>query len=204
MQETIGFASALSFGHWFNSDSEMDQLYPESVQLLATKHWTPLNITKLVVQFLVPHKAVKVLDIGSGVGKFCLAAAFYKPQASFYGVEQRKHLVDYADEAKKSTGLQNVHFLHQNLTKLNFNRFDHFYFYNSFYENLMNTDKIDDSVICAPNLYIYYNRYLYKKMEGMPSGTRIATFHSISNKMPPGFDLVESHLDQLLKFWIKT
>jgi len=32
------------------------------------------------------------LDIGSGVGKFCLAGAYYKPSASFFGVEQRKDL----------------------------------------------------------------------------------------------------------------
>jgi hypothetical protein len=156
------------------------------------------------VEFLVPHKGVKVLDLGSGVGKFCLAGAFYKPEASFYGVEQRKHLVELADAAKNSLGLQNVHFLHKNLTKLNFRGFDHFYFYNSFYENLMNTEKIDDRVTCAPYLYDYYNHCLYNKMEDMPPGTRIATFHCIDDRMPSGFDLVESQIGQLLKFWIKT
>jgi hypothetical protein len=196
--------SSCSLDHWFTSDFEIHQLYPESIQVLARKHWTPLHVTKRVVQFLVPHKDVKVLDIGSGVGKFCLAGAYYKPQASFYGVEQRKHLVEHADKAKKSLALENVHFLHRNLTKLNFNRFDHFYFYNSFYENLMNTEKIDDSVTCSPELYNYYNRYLYKKMEDMPCGTRVATFHSIDDRMPPSFDLIESDIGQLLKFWIKT
>jgi SAM-dependent methyltransferase len=196
--------AASNLDHWFSSDAQMHHLYPRSMQELAIRHWTPLHITKLVTQFLVPQGGVKVLDIGSGVGKFCLAGAYYKPEAAFYGVEQRQHLIYNAITARKILGLKNVHFLHQNLTHLDFTQYDHFYFYNSFYENLADTDKIDNSITCCPELFNYYNRQLYKKLDQMPAGTRLATFHSPEEEIPPSYYLLEQHKEKLLKFWIKV
>jgi len=187
----------------FSSDNQLHRLYPLSVQLLAARHWTPLNIARMAAHFLASHTGAKVLDIGSGAGKFCLAGAYYKPNAVFYGVEQRKHLVDNARTARDMLGLQNVHFLCQNLTQLDFKEYDHFYFYNSFYENLADTEKIDDKVICSPHLYNYYTRCLYKKLDEMPAGTRLVTFHTIEDKIPAGYHLVEEQAGSLLKFWMK-
>ena len=188
---------------WFSTDTQLDHLYPKSIQLLAQRHWTPLNITQMVVEFLTPQKDVKVLDIGSGVGKFCLAAGYYKPHATFFGVEQRKDLVSHAEFARKFLGLRNVHFLHQNLTELDFRQYDHFYFYNSFYENLTNTEKIDNNIECTPELYDYYNQKLYDKLDKMRAGTRLATFHSLEDNIPPNYQLLEARSSNLLKFWIK-
>lgn len=192
-----------SLDQWFTTDSQFHALYPEPIQLLANRHWTSLNITRLVVEFLATHSGVKVLDIGSGVGKFCLAAAYYKPYASFWGVEQREHLVHHAKTAKGILGLKNAHFIHSNITQLDFKQYDHFYFFNSFFENLMTTDKIDDTITHSPHLYIYYHRELYKKLEQMPTGTRIATFHCLEDKMPAGYCQADAKMGNLLKFWMK-
>lgn len=199
----LASTSSSSLARWFTTDLQTDALYPEPIQLLAGRHWTPLNITQMVVEFLATHPGVKVLDIGSGVGKFCLAGAYYKPYASFFGVEQRKRLVVHAETAKEVLGLQNVHFIHSNITQLDFKQYDHFYFFNSFYENLMIIDKIDDAVTHSPHLYSYYHHELYKKLEQMPAGTRIATFHCLEDKMPAGYLQVDAKVGALLKFWMK-
>ncbi|MES1224387.1 MAG: class I SAM-dependent methyltransferase [Bacteroidota bacterium] len=189
--------------NWFTTDEQFHHLYPVSIQLLAKRHWTPLHITQRVAQYLAPTDNAKVLDIGSGVGKFCLAAAHCMPSALFYGVEQRKDLVAHAETARIRLGLENVHFIHRNFTQLDFHQFDHFYFYNSFHENLVATDKIDDSIAYSTELYNYYNRYLYRKLEEMPSGTRLVTFHSLEEEVPPVYHLVEAQVENLLKCWIK-
>jgi SAM-dependent methyltransferase len=189
---------------WFRTDVQLNRLYPESIQLLAHRHWTPLQITQLVAQFLVTHPGVNVLDIGSGVGKFCLAGAYYKPHASFHGVEQRKDLVAHAEDARDLLGLQNVHFIHGNITDLDFRQYDHFYFFNSFYENLMENDLIDNSITYSTYLFNYYHNQLYKKLNAMPTGTRVATFHCLDHKIPPGYQVVDSQVNTLLKFWIKV
>lgn len=188
---------------WFSSDIQFLQLYPVSIQVLARRHWTPLNVAQKTADFLAAEKNVRILDIGSGVGKFCLAAAYYKPDAFYYGVEQRKDLVEHAELARHYLALQNVSFIHGNFTQLNLKHYDHFYFYNSFYENLTGTGKIDDSIAYSGELYNYYIRYLFKQLEQMPSGTRLATYHSLEDEVPPCFYVVGSEIDNLLKFWIK-
>ncbi len=189
---------------WFNSDEQFGKLYPVPVQLLAKRHWTPLAVARLAADFLAATNGAKILDIGSGSGKFCLAAAFIKPRSFFYGVEQRKHLVYNAETARQITRLKNVSFIHGNFTQLDFGQYDHFYFYNSFYENLSYTDKIDDSIDYSGELYNYYNRYLYKQLDLKPAGTRLATFHSLENEIPPDYHVVGTEVDNLLKFWIKV
>ena len=87
---------------------------------------------------------------------------------------------------------------------LDLRNYDHFYFYNSFYENLVGTDKIDDSIDYTSGLYNYYNRYLYKQLEQKPTGTRLATYHSLEDEIPPSYLVVGSEFDNLLKFWIKV
>jgi len=188
---------------WFHSDEDFNQLYPPYIQAMSRRHWTPLAVARSAAKFLAAEKNVKILDIGSGVGKFCLSAAFYKPAAFYYGVEQRRGLINYAEIARDAIFLQNVSFIHGNFTQLNFKNFDHFYFYNSFYENLTGTDKIDESIEFSGELYNYYNRYLYKELEKMKAGTRLATFHSLEDEIPPGYLVVGSEMNNLLKFWIK-
>jgi hypothetical protein len=188
---------------WFTTDVQLHQLFPEPIRAQARMHWTPLYIIQKAASYLAFNNKVKILDIGSGVGKFCLAGAFYKPTVSFFGVEQRKNLITHAEFARKILRLQNVHFLHRNFTQINLCDYDHFYFYNAFFENLDGTDKIDNEIVYSNELYNYYSIYLYNQLEKMPVGTRIATYCSWGDEIPPCYQVAETHFDNLLKFWIK-
>lgn len=188
---------------WFNSDAIFNQLYPPPIQLLARRHWTPLAVARRAASFLAEKNSVRILDIGSGVGKFCLTAAYCQPHCFFYGVEQRESLMDHAETAREILYLNNVSFIHGNFTQLDFKIYDHFYFYNAFYENLAGTDKIDDSIDYSVELYNYYNRYLFRQLEQKPAGTRLATFHSLEDEIPEGYHIVGTEMDNQLKFWIK-
>ena len=80
---------------------------------------------------------------------------------------------------------------------------DHFYFYNSFYENLSGTEKIDDSIDYSSELFNYYNRYLFRELEKKPAGTRLVTYHSLEDEIPPGYEVVGTAINEYLKMWIK-
>jgi SAM-dependent methyltransferase len=188
---------------YFVEESNFRTLYPYSIQKLDALHWSPLAVTNKAVQFLVRDEVVNVLDIGSGTGKFCLAGAYYRPAAHYYGVEQREDLVRQAAIVRDRLGLNNVHFIHSNFTQLDLKEYDHFYFYNSFFENLSATDRIDDSIAYSRELYNYYSHYLYKQLEEMPVNTRIVTYCSWGDEIPPAYQLAETHFDSLLKCWIK-
>lgn len=197
------FTDKMPVEKWFGSDHQFHHLYPASIRSQAIRHWTPLAIAQQAANFLTTSPGVKILDIGSGTGKFCLSAAFFKPQSFLYGIEQRQDSIDHANTAKKILGLNNVKFLHGNFTQLQLKDYDHFYFYNSFYENLAGTDKIDDSIGYSTSLYNYYNNYLFNRLDQMPSGTRLVTYHSLEYEVPPGYHVAESYEDDLLKCWIK-
>ena len=189
---------------YFSEESSFRNLFPHPMQKLDALHWSPLPVISKAVQFLVQEEVVNVLDIGSGIGKFCLAGAYNRPAAHYYGVEQREDLVMQAALVRDRLGLNNVHFIHSNFTQLDLKQYDHFYFYNSFFENLSATDRIDDSIAYSRELYNYYSHYLYKQLEEMPRGTRIVTYCSWSDEIPNGYSLVEAHFDSLLKCWIKS
>jgi len=187
----------------FQGDEEFNEMYPSPIRELANCHWTPLSVARKAASFLAIKPGSKILDIGSGAGKFCLAAAYYKPESIFFGVEQRNHLVEQAEIAKEILCLNNAYFLHANFTQLDFDHYDHFYFYNSFYENLAWAEKIDNALEYSHNLYRYYNRYLCKMLADRPDGTRLVTYHSMEDEVPADYQLVGIQLDGLLKFWIK-
>jgi hypothetical protein len=188
----------------FSSDIQFDHLYSASNQQLANKHWTPIAVARTASEFLVGEGGVRILDIGSGVGKFCLSASYFNPDAFFEGIEQRSSLIEQAESVRNILDLSNASFIHGNFTQLDFSKYDHFYFYNSFFENLDGTDKIDDSIQYSPALYDYYSRYLFQELEKMPVGTKIATYCSWLDEIPPAYTVVQTEFNNYLKFHIKT
>jgi SAM-dependent methyltransferase len=190
--------------NYFTEDSHFRQLYPLSFQKLDTLHWSPLRVIDRAVKFLVNKPNAKILDIGSGSGKFCLAGSYLKPFAFFSGVEQREDLLEYAQTVRKKLGRSNVDFVHKNFTQIDFTEYDNFYFYNSFFENIEGTDKIDDSIAYSVELYDYYNLRLKTKLDGMPAGTRIVTYKTLDQEIPDSYRSVTTEMENQLKFWIKN
>lgn len=190
--------------HWFESDNEFNQLLPESIRRVAARHWTPKDVAEKAAKFLGVNANETVLDIGSGAGKFCLIAGNLLPRIQFVGVEQRANLVQLSNDLKQFLKLPNVSFIHENIEQVDFEKYDHFYFYNSFYENIEGTEKIDYEVTYSSKLYDHYNLVLYKKLNIKPSGTRLVTFHSLGNEVPRGYEIVQTDYDNYLQFYIKT
>jgi len=189
--------------NWFASDKIFNSIYPKPIQEVAEKHWTPLEVAKKAAAFLATSPDVKILDVGSGSGKFCLTAAHYHPRTFFYGIEQRPNLVELSTDLAVKLQLANVSFICNNITNIDFGKFDHFYFYNSFYENITGTQKIDSNVQYSEELYNYYNRYLHKQLDKKPAGTRLVTYHSFGIETPSGYEIVHTDYNEFLKFWIK-
>lgn len=189
---------------YFTEESRFCQLYPLPIQQLNETHWSPLSVINKAVQFLASRENIKILDIGSGSGKFCMAGAYYKPLASFIGIEQRHYLNESAIDVRQRLGRLNVNFILGNFTQLDFREYDNFYFYNSFFENVDGADKIDDSISYSIELYSYYNRILCNKLNATPPGTRVVTYKSLSFEIPPCFSLADAQFDNRLKFWIKN
>jgi hypothetical protein len=130
-------------------------------------------------------------------------AGFLHPETAFYGIEQRKELFTFAEIAREELDLPNVHFIHGNLTELDFSGYDHFYFYNAFYENIEPDSRIDYAVETSFALYEQYSRLVYQMLAKKPAETRLVTFHATDSQVPPGYRLVNNSYNRMLKMWIK-
>lgn len=186
------------------TDNLLNRLYPPSIRVLAGEHWTPAYIAQQAARFLTGAGDALILDIGSGAGKFCLAAASQAPASWFVGVEQRAALVAHAEAARNQIELANVSFIHANFTQLDLAKFDHFYFYNSFYENLPGANKMDEEIAYSPELYRYYCQYLLTQLKQRPAGTRLVTLCSSEDEIPPEYQEIGACFDGRLKCWIKV
>ncbi|MNJ98996.1 hypothetical protein D3C87_167670 [compost metagenome] len=189
--------------NYYVNDSVFDSFFPEQIKKISKVHWTPLAIAKKAASFLAPVPGSRILDIGSGIGKFCIAAAHFFPDSEFHGVEQRKDLFNLAIEAQQRSEVNNVQFLHGNFTELSLEYYDSIYFYNAFAENMIDVARIDESIDYSPGLYAYYSNYLCKALENKASGTRLVTYHGYEHEIPIGYKMVEQDIRKPLKMWIK-
>jgi 16S rRNA G527 N7-methylase RsmG len=187
----------------FISDAEFDLIFPKKLREISAIHFTPIAVAKQAATYLATTEGVKILDIGSGAGKFCMVASAYSEQGCFVGVEQRKTLCDLAKRIAKNNNLQNVKFINKNITDVSFRDYDAFYFFNAFYENVSLLGKIDHKIESNRALYDAYNAYVCEQLDTMPLGTRLVTYYSFMKEIPDSYEIQETAFDGKLKLWEK-
>jgi SAM-dependent methyltransferase len=185
-----------------SADEKFDQVYPESIRQLSNCHWTPVEVARKAAQFLVTKPGTRVLDIGSGAGKFCAVGAL-TTEGHFIGIEQREHLALAARKMLLTRGITQVDILHRNVMGLDFDEFDAFYLFNPFQENMLPSFRIDSEVPLEPSLCDTYAAYVSKQLSMAKRGTRVVAYWSSFREIPPTYDRVASHFDGKLNFWVQ-
>lgn len=187
------------------SDVRFDQLYSREIRNLSCKHWTPVCVAMRVAELLVTDSDTRILDVGSGSGKFCLVGALTSP-GNFYGVEQRLPLVETASSLVQRYQVERVAFYHADMTAFDWSSYHAFYLFNPFYENLAPSIRIDQSIAMSDERYQSLVRATYERLSLVPVGTRVATFHGYGGTMPKGFDLIlrEPIATGVIELWIRS
>jgi SAM-dependent methyltransferase len=185
-------------------DEIFDRLFPAWARSLSAKHWTPLTVARRAAELLVTQPGARVLDVGSGVGKFCLVGAL-TTEGTFIGVEQRLRFVQVARELVHQAQVPQCAFLHANVLELDWQDFDGIYLFNPFAENLPHQAPIDHTVGLSTELYEQYVHFMEEKLAQAPVGTRVATYHGFGGTLPAGW---KSHGREMkaggpLELWIK-
>lgn len=184
-------------------DNEFDMIYPAHLRKLSKRHFTKIDIAIKAARFLAAGPKQRILDIGSGVGKFCFVASSYS-ETLYTGVDYRKHFIELSNKLAQKHRFKNVRFIHDNITNIDFKQYNGFYFFNSFQEQIDNTCRIDESVEVNEENYTKFAAHLKKEWSKMPVGTRIASYHTYPDQIPDSYELMEMHFDGLLKCWEKT
>ena len=175
---------------------------PESLRLISKTHFTPVRIAQLAAEWLTEDGPKKILDVGAGTGKFCIAGAI-EYDSFFYGVEHRESLVDIANTMIDSFGLKNAKVLHQNILDVNFKDYDAFYMFNPYYENLVFKKRLNNEVSLSEQLHKQYTEHTLAQLREMPNGTRVVTYDGENKEIPYAYERVRQSQNGLLKLWVK-
>lgn len=181
------------------TDDKFNFIYPERIQKLANRHFTPIAIAKKAAGFLAHKPEAKILDIGSGAGKFCLIGAALT-KGDFTGVEQRDYLYHLSNNILHCYHLPNVKFIHSNITQIKFTDYNAFYCFNPFYENLDTSAIIDNTVKTGFEMYNLYTQYVQEQLSQLPVGTRLATYFADLKAIPNQYCSLFSDYEGRLKF----
>lgn len=184
------------------SDAELDQVFPEELRERSHLHWTPVAIAIRAAELLAPTPSLRVLDVGAGVGKVCLIGALVTG-AMWWGIEQDPALVAAANHAAWALDIsRRTRFVHGDGSRLAWDEFDAFYFYNPF-----------STLMLAPHAspFVRYAtiqntlRRVEQRLASMREGTRVVTYYGFGGKLPPGYALIsrEPAGGDALELWIR-
>ncbi len=187
-------------------DWAFDRIYPERVRAASERYWTPLRVARRAAEMLAPDASTRVLDVGSGAGKFCLVAALTAP-GQYTGVEQRGHLVEVASAIAERYDVPRATYLHGDMRDIDWAEFDAFYFFNPFSENYFEaSERLDHSVELSPDRFHRDMQYVRAVLAGMEPGARVITYHGLGSALPGCFKHLASQEigTDSLELWLKA
>jgi hypothetical protein len=145
----------------------------------------------------------RLLDVGSGVGKFCIVAAA-SVRATVIGVEHRRHLVEIAEGAAARLGVE-VTFISGTLDDCDPRDVDGVYLFNPFAENLSPPeDHLDESVELSEERFWRDIESMERFLRSAPVGTRVVTYCGWGGAMPAEYHLaLREARAGTLELWVK-
>jgi len=188
-----------------SSDVEFDRAYDKQIRELSQQHWTPVRVAARVADLLTRAGATRILDVGSGAGKFCIVGAL-STDAEFVGVERRGYLVDIAKQTALRFGADRATFVHASADNFSFEGFDGVYLYNPFYEQISRfLVQIDSGIERSPLMYRHFVRSTMNKLAAMAPPVAVVTFNGFGGLMPPEYDFRgdEPAGNDQLELWVK-
>lgn len=185
------------------SDAQLDALLPRAVRRVSSVYWTPVRVARRAAQIFDDLGVRRVLDVGSGPGKFCVVAGARAPRVSFVGIEHRPHLVAAAQSLAASVRATNVTFMHGDATRLPCADFDGFYVFNSFAENRFSADDQFDQTVELSNArrvddVMRVERWLATR----GAGTVLLTYHGLGGPIPASYERV--HVEAAGGGWLRA
>jgi SAM-dependent methyltransferase len=187
------------------SDAAFDALYDQRIRRLSKRHWSPVAVATRAAKMLSGAGATRILDVGAGVGKFCIAGAL-ATNAELVGVERRGDLVDIARATAARLGVSRATFVHADVADFSFEGFDGVFLYNPFFEQISHRLRlIDKTGERSRATYDALVRTTIEKLAAMRAPVALVTFAGFGGRVSPDFTFVgeEAASNDWLEMWIK-
>lgn len=185
------------------TDAQLDALLPRAARRVSPMYWTPVRVARRAARIFDDLGVSRVLDVGSGPGKFCVVAGASAPRIAFVGIEHRAHLVAAAQSLAASLGTTNVTFTHGDATCLPWAGFDGFYVFNSFAENSFSSDnQFDQTVELSHVRRIDDVMRVERWLAARQVGTILLTYHGLGGPIPGSYECV--HVEAAGSAWLRA
>jgi len=183
-----------------------DRFLPHDLRLVSGQHWTPLIVAVRVAEWLDSLGVRTVVDIGSGAGKFCVAAAL-SGICDFTGIEQRPRLVEAAGRLAEIFGVDDrVRFVQGKVGQVEVPSADAYYLYNPFGENLFGPDgHLDDDVELSDERYERDISFMERFLRQARVGTYVVKYNGFGGTMPNTYEpiRIDREMPNVLRMWRK-
>ena len=198
------------------TDLDLDQRLPDAHRWVSRLFWTPLEVVERGVAWLDELGVGDVLDVGSGVGKWCVGAALVDDSTRrYFGLEHRSDLVTVAAGLAASFGVADRVTFHQGevvdlLTVpgpiAHLLSAPAFYFFNPFGENTAPDDeRLDAAVELSEERFHRDVAAAEDLLEIAPPGTWVLVYNGFGGRMPDAYEPVRTDFDgfYVLRLWRK-
>jgi SAM-dependent methyltransferase len=188
------------------TDRAFDAFLPERLRTVSGEFWSPLSVARQAAEWFDAVGVQHVVDVGSGVGKFCVAGALFG-QCHFTGLEQRPFLVKSARELARLFDVNNrVRFVLGSFAEVPMPAADAFYFFNPFGDYSIGLHPLAerDRTLVAER-YARDVAAAEQLLRDAPSGTCLLALNGFGGRLPPGYDLIHVNWDVpgALRLWRK-
>ncbi|HET7504817.1 MAG TPA: hypothetical protein VFK02_27530 [Kofleriaceae bacterium] len=172
-------------------DEAFDQFLPARLREVSGRFWTPLVVAARTAAWFAELEVATVVDIGSGAGKFCVAAAL-GCSTRFVGLEQRPRLVAAAGRLARAFGVDDrVRFVAGALDPVTAPAADAYYLFNPFGENRFGPEgHLDEDVELGEERYQRDIAAVELLLERAPVGTYVVTYNGFGGRVPFGYDQI--------------
>jgi SAM-dependent methyltransferase len=164
-------------------------------------------VAAAAVRWLQEYGVERVVDIGSGPGKFCVAAAL-AGTLELIGLEKNPRFVSVARSLARQFGVeQRARFVHGALGDGELPATDAYYLYNPFVEQLFDPDGgVDCGTTTNYERYLRDVRLAQQVFRRAPAGTIVLTYNGFGGLMPASYEVrrVCHELPCVLRMWRKS
>lgn len=172
-------------------DASFDRFLPPDLLSVSGRYWTPLRAIARVTQWLSELRVSSVVDIGSGVGKFCIAGALGS-QCTFTGIEHRPRLISVARSIAGLFNLEGrVSFIAGAFGDVEIPAADCYYLFNPFGENLFPPgERLHETADLSHTRYLDDISRAERLLSSVPFGTYVITYNGFGGTLPDDFEEV--------------
>jgi len=186
-------------------DRVFDEVYPLWARSTSRVHWTPVAVAQRVAAELTrPGARGPILDVGAGVGKFCIVASATTGRP-VHGVEHRPHLVRVARRTALELGVD-ADVFGGTFEGLQAADYSGVYLFNPFGENVCaRRDRLDETVELSERRYHADLRAMTTFLRALHPSARVAIYCGWGGVMPDGFVRVsDSDEGGRLQIWERS